>query len=769
MTARGGRPGGIDLDNIRERGALRGSRHPASDARIRSAPGGGGVLLSEKLASEGRVRVYRGAAVFDGTGAPRFTADVAIEGARIVGIRRQGDPDDLTLPAGAVEVDATGLALAPGFVAAAPDAQPTVTTALTAPDGNGPAAVANVFRADSAETRTPSGRPRTLEEAVRMLTSAPAERLGLDLGDAPRGVLREGAIADLLLFDPSVVDAGALLAVHPHEVLVAGIAVVADGAPTGAEPGRMLTAQPPAHLATVPWIEHDIDPEAEPFELRANTPVIAADGLAGIAAQLRGWLGVSIHSVGQPAITLGLDRSLDGAEAFRITVTAAGVEITGATPEGVFRGAVTLRQLCTSENAIGSVISAGTWSGEPAFGWRGVMLDVARHFRPADDVRRLIDLLAAHHLNVLHLHLTDDQGWRFEVPGYPRLTEIGAVRTATQLGHGPDATVQPGRHEGFYSASDLRDLVAYAAERFVTLVPEVELPGHVQAALAAYPDLGNTDVSEPAVGPWDRFGINHRTLAPTDAALTFGFAAIDALCDAFDSEWIGIGGDEVSIKEWATSAAAQDRMLQLGLTSARDVQPWFTRAFVAHVRSRGRTALAWDEVLEGEVPEGVRLLAWRGPVAMAEALRRGIPVIACPDLEAYLDYPQADSVDEPIRVGPPLPLERAYTLRVPDGAVGGQANVWTEHLPTRDRVDFAMFPRLAAIAERLWLGGEPAPFDDFAGRLPVHLRRLAAAGVQYRPLDGPRPDQRRPGVPGKHLTLAQRTAIVDELVAGLRG
>jgi N-acyl-D-amino-acid deacylase len=208
-------------------------------------------------------------------------------------------------------------------------------------------------------------------------------------------------------------------------------------------------------------------------------------------------------------------------------------------------------------------------------------------------------------------------------------------------------------------------------------------------------------------------------------------------------------------------------MRELGLPTPHDVQPWFTAQFVAHVRSRGRTALAWDEVLEGEVPEDVRILAWRGPVAMREALRRGIPVIACPDLEVYLDYPQSESAEEPIRVGPPLSIERAYTLRIEDGAVGGQANVWSEHLPTRDRVDFAMFPRLAAIAERLWAGGEPAPYADFGRRLPTHLRRLEVAGVRYRPQDGPAPDQRRPGVPGKPLTVEAREAIVAGLVARL--
>ncbi|WP_353115290.1 family 20 glycosylhydrolase [Microbacterium sp.] len=610
-----------------------------------------------------------------------------------------------------------------------------------------------------------------LEEAVRHLSATPARRLGLDRGDAPRGVVREGATADLVLFDPGTVGSTADFD-DPRgrptgivEVLVGGTPVLVDGEPAGVAGGRALCAVPPAHRATVPQVAAQIEEGAPSFELLSGAGVRAEPGLERVAALLRESLGLDGQVEGSAIALRVVPGTGRGPESFRVEVSADGVRIDGATAEGVFRGATVLRQLCAPERAIGSRIPSGTWSGEPAFGWRGMMLDVARHFRPVEEVRRLIDLLAAHHLNVLHLHLTDDQGWRYEVPGYPRLTEVGAVRHATQRGHGPLSTVEPGTHEGFYTAEELRDLVAYAAERFVTLVPEVELPGHVQAALAAYPALGNTDVKEPPTSAWERFGVNRRTLAPTEEALAFGRAAIDALCDVFDAEWIGIGGDEVPVDEWAASPAAAERMRELGLSTPHEVQPWFTRAFVAHVRARGRRALAWDEVLEGEVPEGVLLAAWRGPVALREALRRGIPVVACPDMEVYLDYPQSGSADEPIRVGPPLPIERTYTLEVPDGAIGGQANVWSEHLPTRERVDFAVFPRLSAIAERLWAGGAAPSFDGFAARLPVHLRRLAAAGVAYRPLDGPRPDQRRPGIPGKPLTLEQREEIVAGLVA----
>ncbi|MGW8481777.1 family 20 glycosylhydrolase [Microbacterium sp. NPDC055903] len=612
-----------------------------------------------------------------------------------------------------------------------------------------------------------------LEEAVHHLAGLPARRLGLDRGDAPRGVVRVGATADLVLFDPARIAEGATFdtpRTAPEgivEVLVAGVPVVSYGAMTGAAPGRALRMSPPPHRAVVPDVDARIDPLAEAVLLDESTAIDAPQELSGIARQLREALGLRASGGGAATIALRVDTGIRAEEGFEITVGQGRIELRGGAPVGVFRAATVLRQLCAPERAIGSRLPAGAWSGRPAFAWRGAMLDVARHFRPAADVRRLIDLLAAHHLNILHLHLTDDQGWRFEVPGYPRLTEVGARRDATQQGHGPHARVEQGRHEGYYTTAELRELVRYAGERFVTIVPEVELPGHVQAALAAYPELGNLDAGPVVTEPWERFGVNERTLAPGDAALAFGRAAIDALCEVFDAEWIGIGGDEVPVAEWERSASAAAFMAERGMRSAGEIQPWFTERFAQHVRSRGRTALAWDEVLEGDVPEGVRILAWRGPVALEEALRRGIPVVACPDLQVYLDYRQSDSADEPVPVGPELTVEDAYRLEIDRRAAGGQANTWTEHLATRDAVDYAMFPRLSAIAERLWVDAAPAPWEGFARRLPVHLRRLAAAGVRYRPVDGPAPDQRRPGVPGKPMTLEARQEIVAGLVAGI--
>ncbi|MGI9824352.1 beta-N-acetylhexosaminidase [Agromyces sp. Marseille-Q5079] len=422
--------------------------------------------------------------------------------------------------------------------------------------------------------------------------------------------------------------------------------------------------------------------------------------------------------------------------------------------------------------------------GEPRFAWRGVMLDVARRFRPLPDLLRFVDLLAAHGLNVLQLHLTDDQGWRFEVRAYPRLTEVGGRRSASQLGHGPASTLDGVPHEGSYSQAELRELVAYAAARGIRVVPEVDVPGHAKAILAAYPEFGVGEVDDVRarnVEPWTRYGINDEVLNVEQATLDFVRTVFDELCEVFDSDVVGFGGDEVRKQRWAADARTQELMAERGLATEEELQAWFLAQVAGHLASRGRRVIGWDEMLEGAdavasaLPADAVVASWRGPVGAELGARLGHDVVLCPDLWTYLDYRQSDAAEEPIPVGTvlsledaasfdPLPADASAALR--ERVVGVQANVWTEHLDTRDRLDYAVFPRLGAFAEVAWNGG-PLDWAAFEQRLPAYIAWLGEQGVDYRPLGGPRADQQRPGVPGAPRDRASRIAELAELTASL--
>lgn len=412
--------------------------------------------------------------------------------------------------------------------------------------------------------------------------------------------------------------------------------------------------------------------------------------------------------------------------------------------------------------------------GEPRFAWRGVMLDVARRFRPMPELLRFVELIAAHGINVLQLHLTDDQGWRFEVRAFPLLTAIGGRRSQSQLGHGPASTLDGVPHEGWYSQAELRELVAFAAARGIRVVPEIDVPGHAQAILAAYPEfgVGGADAVRARVRePWTRFGISDEVLNVEEATLEFVGTVFDELCEVFDSGLpgepvIGIGGDEAQKRRWREDPRTQQLMAERGLADEEELQAWFLGRVADRVRGHGRRIAGWDEMLEGRDPAPDAVVAsWRGPVGAELGARLGHDVVLCPDLWTYFDYRQSDAAEEPIPVGTVLSLEDVAGFDpVPADApawfaervIGVQVNVWTEHLDTRDRLDYAVFPRLGAFAEVAWSGG-PLDWADFSGRLPRYLDWLEANGVDFRPLAGPRPEQQRPGVPGAPRERAARS------------
>jgi hexosaminidase len=442
-----------------------------------------------------------------------------------------------------------------------------------------------------------------------------------------------------------------------------------------------------------------------------------------------------------------------------IRVFPDGVLVEAQDEESAFHAAQSLRQLLGPAAFRRAPIGPADWAlpcgvveDRPRFAWRGALLDVARHFMPKDGLLRFIDLLAAHKLNRLHLHLTDDQGWRFEVKRYPRLTEVGGWREGSRVGVRTDDVTDGRPHGGFYTQDDLREVVAYAARRHVVVVPEIDIPGHSQAAIAAYPELGNLDYPLPV---WPLWGVNENVLNTDDSTVDFYRHVFDELVDVFPSEVICVGGDEVPTVQWTTEQAAKR-----GLATVPELHGWFVRQIAEHLGTHGRRAMGWDEIAEvGPLPGGAVIASWRGERAGVDAARAGFDVVMCPEQKVYLDHRESDRRDEPIPVGAVHTVSDVYEYDpIPDDltgdavrrVLGAQANVWTEHLDSPRRVDYAAFPRLSAFAEVVWTERSNRDLADFTRRLgEEHLPRLDALGVEYRPLAGPHPWQTRPGVPGR--------------------
>ncbi|MFI8944958.1 beta-N-acetylhexosaminidase [Streptomyces sp. NPDC053750] len=512
------------------------------------------------------------------------------------------------------------------------------------------------------------------------------------------------------------------------------------------------------------------------LELGPDTKVVAGAGTEGTERWLRATLGAATGLAlapgagGDDVIRLSLDGAL-GAEGYRLDVTPTGVHLAGGGPAGLFWGAQTLRQLLGPEAFRRAPLPGTRWrlplgrvQDAPRFRWRGLMLDVARHFMPKEGVLRYLDLMAAHKLNVLHFHLTDDQGWRVEIKRHPKLTETGSWRARTKYGHRASPLWEDKPHGGYYTQDDIREIVAYAAERHITVVPEIDVPGHSQAAIAAYPELGNTDVVDTAsLTVWDTWGVSENVLAPTDNTLRFYEGVFEELLGLFPSEFIHIGGDECPKEQWRRSATVQARIKELALADEDELQSWFVQHFDTWLAARGRRLIGWDEILEGGLAKGAAVSSWRGYAGGVAAARAGHDVVMCPEQQVYLDHRQHGGEDEPVPIGFVRTLEDVYRFEpvpaelTPEESahvLGTQANVWTEVMENQARVDYQTFPRLAAFAEVAW-SALPAPAErDFAGferRMAAHYRRLDALGVAYRPPGGPLPWQQRPGVLGRPI------------------
>lgn len=499
------------------------------------------------------------------------------------------------------------------------------------------------------------------------------------------------------------------------------------------------------------------------LRLNAATSVSSSPELAAARSWFVGALGAAtgweLASEPAPTIAFVLDPEAEP-EGYTLTIDTA-VRITASDNAGALYGAQTLRQLL-GPAALRQAPTAVSWelptaviTDGPRFSYRGVMLDVARHFIPKNDVLRFIDVVAAHKLNVLHLHLTDDQGWRVDIKKYPRLTEVGAWRKESNLGAWRAGIFDATPHGGFYTQDDLREIVAFAAARNITVIPEIDVPGHSQAVIAAYPELG---LASTSLEVWTRWGINENVLEPTNYAVQFYKDVLDEVMDIFPSPWISLGGDEVPLTQWNASPFALQAAAELGFESVAGLHGWFVGQLAEHLHLHGRKAGVWDEIGDVGLPDGALVASWRGYEGGLDALAKGYDVVMCPEHKLYLDHRQSALVEEPVPVGYVTTLEAVYNFdpmpdagdkEFPGRLLGAQANIWTEHLPSARRIDYAAFPRLSAIAEVFWSNPDTRDYADFAARLsPSHLDRLSAMGVEFRPLDGPHPWQQRPGVAG---------------------
>lgn len=376
---------------------------------------------------------------------------------------------------------------------------------------------------------------------------------------------------------------------------------------------------------------------------------------------------------------------------------------------------------------------------EPRFEWRGLHLDVSRHFFTVDEVKRFIDLMALYKFNVFHWHLTDDQGWRIEIKKYPLLTAVGAYRDSTVIGHYSD---KPRRYEvkkygGFYTQEQVKEIVQYAADRYITVVPEIEMPGHARAALAAYPHLSCTGKKQPVEGLW---GIFDDIYCSKDESILFLQEVLGEVLDLFPSKFIHIGGDEAPKLRWNECKVCEANMIKNGLDDAHDLQSYFVGRMDTYLSERGRQLIGWDEILEGGLSPNAAVMSWRGEQGGIDAAKQGHQVVMSPTGTCYFDYYQSSHSQEPLAIGGYLPLEKVYAFEPVPAALnaeeakfilGGQANLWTEYVSSIKHVEYMMYPRALAIAQSLWCTNKPSYADFLSTFLSSQERFLRANGVQY--------------------------------------
>ena len=551
-------------------------------------------------------------------------------------------------------------------------------------------------------------------------------------------------------------------------------------------------------LPVIPLPAHVIRTDGV-FQLASDTHIVFEDATMPLARLLGGYLaratGYSLALVRKDegrVIALRLDPSLAalGDDGYRMVIKPQRIDITGTKPAGVFYGLQTLRQLLppqifrrapVREMPIGGgegpriemrsargepaskpikieVVRPFEWTvpcaeivDQPRFAWRGAHMDVSRHFQPREFIFKFLDLMALHKLNVFHFHLVDETGWRIEIRKYPKLTSVASREDYSSIY--PDGATRSinQRPGGWYTQDDIREIVAYAAERFITVMPEIEMPGHSTAVILAYPEYGNVAQIRAAGG--SEADLDTRWMNGVynvdDATIAFLKDVLSEVLDLFPSRFIHVGGDEVDKAAWKRNPVAQARMKALGLKNEDELQSWFVRQFDDFLVSRGRRLIGWDEILDGGLAPNAAVMSWRGTAGGVAAAKKGHDVVMAPTSHTYFDYYQsALRTREPRAIGGFLPLEVAYSFEpIPAGLsadeakhiLGAQFQLWSEFIPHPRHMEYMAYPRACALAEVVWSPAESRSYASFVARLRQHVERLRVLDVNFRPFEPPDP------------------------------
>ena len=501
----------------------------------------------------------------------------------------------------------------------------------------------------------------------------------------------------------------------------------------------------PVHIVPVP-LEMTIDKGY--FQISGNTVIhtVGAD-LDPVPSYLKDYFdeltGKDLaiqddETIGKDYIRLELTSAVAGKEAYEISSSRKGVSVKASTAHGLFYGVQTIKQLVQQDSKGNHIIPAVMIKDAPRFGYRGMHLDVGRHFYPVDFIKKYIDLIALHKMNTFHWHLTEDQGWRIEIKKYPKLTEIGAYRKETVVGHASNSKEYDGTpYGGFYTQEQVKEIVKYAGDRFITVIPEIEMPGHSQAVLAAYPRFACKPGPYEVATTW---GVMKDVLCPTEETFSFLEDVLTEVMALFPSEYIHIGADECPKDRWKESRYAQDLIRREGLKDEHELQSYFVRRIEKFLNANDRKLVGWDEILEGGLSPNATVMSWRGEKGGIEAAKQGHDVIMSPTTYCYFDYYQADPETEELSIGGLLPVEKVYSYELVPAELnadqakyilGGQGNVWTEYMKTSKRVEYMALPRMSALAEVLWSPKEKKDYNHFVERMGSFSKHLDAMEVNY--------------------------------------